>query len=569
MSATKKRRQIGEILIEEGLINKNQLEDALRRSKSQGLRLGEFLEKEGLLTEEQIVDALCSQVSSLSRYDAKTMLPGKELAALLSFREAQALKAVPLMLKKNLLFMAMLDPLNTNSVDKLEDITGLDIEPVICLRREFGDIYAAVYGQYTGLDTVSQNLGNTSDSKDGLELLQKNEEDISDTGSPNDAPVIRMVNAVIAQGVRENASDIHITPCREDIQIRFRIDGLLRLVSHFQKAAGPSIVSRIKVLSGLDISITRIPQDGRFTVRVDGREINIRVSTLPTVHGENVVLRLLDMSTNRVYTLPQLGMSEHDCSMLETYIRRPYGMILSTGPTGSGKSTSLYSILRMISRSDINTVTLEDPVEYRMDGVRQVQLNTRAGMTFASGLRSILRQDPDVIMVGEIRDGETARIALQAALTGHLVLSTLHTNDSTGAISRLMDMGIEPYLVASVLLCSFAQRLVRTICPYCTEEYTPSEAMLRLAGLSKTDGPFLHGKGCRHCGNTGFSGRIGIFEVMPIPPDIQDAISHGKSMQVLRRMAMDHGMISLGEDARAKILAGKTTVEEAARVAIA
>ena len=333
---------------------------------------------------------------------------------------------------------------------------------------------------------------------------------------------------------------------------------------------GTSIVSRIKILANMDISITRVPQDGRFTMMVDRREINVRVSTLPTIYGENVVMRLLDMSTNHVYTLDKLGMSARDAEAIARTIQKPYGMILSTGPTGSGKSTSLYSILQMLNKPDVNAITLEDPVEYRIDGIRQVQLNVRAGMTFASGLRSILRQDPDVIMVGEIRDSETAQIAVQAALTGHLVLSTLHTNDAPGAVSRLMEMHIEPYLVASVLLCSFAQRLVRKVCPHCAEPYDPPRALLELFGIKETDkANFLRGKGCYHCGNTGYLGRIGIFEVMPVTTEIQEAIVRSAHAQEISAIAQRLGVMStLAQDAASKVRAGITTVEEALRAAM-
>jgi type IV pilus assembly protein PilB len=322
-----------------------------------------------------------------------------------------------------------------------------------------------------------------------------------------EAPVVRLVNSILSQAVREGASDVHISPEKEYIQIRFRVDGKLHDVPAPPKSMYLLIVSRLKILSNMDIAISRIPQDGRFTIKMDNKEINIRTSTLPTIYGENMVIRLLDTSSG-VFSLEQLGMAEGDREKVESMVDKPYGMLLSTGPTGSGKSTTIYSLLKKVNKPDVNIVTLEDPVEYRMEKIRQVQLNQKAGMNFASGLRSIMRQDPDVIMVGEIRDPETASIAVQAALTGHRVLSTVHTNDSSGAITRFVDMGIEPFLVASVMLASIAQRLVRNVCPYCKKPHQPPEAALKFWGLDKAVNPnFVVGTGCFYCMDKGYKGR--------------------------------------------------------------
>jgi type IV pilus assembly protein PilB len=333
------------------------------------------------------------------------------------------------------------------------------------------------------------------------------------------------------------------------------------------KSLALPIAARIKILASMDITVSRIPQDGRFTLKMDKRNINVRVSSMPTIYGENIVLRLLDTGTG-VYSLARLGMSEKDRAKIETMVHKAYGMILSTGPTGSGKSTSLLSILNELNSPDTNIITLEDPVEYRIDNIRQVQLNQKAGMTFASGLRAILRQDPDIIMVGEIRDAETAAIAIQAAQTGHRLLSTLHTNDAAGAITRLMDLGIEPFLVASALLVSFAQRLVRTVCPYCAEPYQPSPTALAAWGLDKVENPnFRKGKGCYQCMNTGYKGRTGIFEVLANDEMVQDLILKGKSAQEITRAAVAEGMLNtLKQDAAEKVMQGVTTLEEAASV---
>jgi type IV pilus assembly protein PilB len=379
-----------------------------------------------------------------------------------------------------------------------------------------------------------------------------------------EAPVVRIVNSIIAQAVREGASDIHISPEADRAQLRFRVDGKLREVPSPPKSLMLPIVSRVKILSSMDIAVSRVPQDGRFTVRMEKKEINIRASALPTIHGENIVLRLLDMSSG-VYSLKQLGMSEEDRAKIEAAIVKPYGMILSTGPTGSGKSTSLYAILKELNKPDINIVTLEDPVEYRVEHIRQVQLNRKAGMTFASGLRSILRQDPDVMLVGEIRDSETAGLATQAALTGHRVLSTLHTNDAAGAVTRLNEMGIEPFLVSSVLLISFAQRLIRTVCPYCKEPYAPPMDALKAWGLDQVEGAdFQRGRGCIQCMNTGYKGRTGVFEVLQIDETIQHMILRGKTAQDITRAAKRAGTLrTLKDDAADKVILGITTLEEA------
>jgi len=381
-----------------------------------------------------------------------------------------------------------------------------------------------------------------------------------------EAPVVRLANSIFTQAIRDGASDIHISPQQNNVQLRFRIDGKLLEVPSPPKSLFLPIIARMKILANMDITISRIPQDGRFTLKVDKKEINVRVSSIPTIHGENIVMRLLDMSGG-IYTLDRLGMGAADMEKIESMSHKPYGMMLSTGPTGSGKSTSLYAILSAINKPDINIITLEDPVEYRINNVRQVQLNRKAGMTFASGLRSILRQDPDVIMVGEIRDGETAAISVQAAQTGHRVLSTVHTNDAAGAITRFIDMGVEPFLISSVLLVSFAQRLIRTVCPYCKESYNPPPKALAAMGITPQEiknATFQRGKGCYQCKNTGYKGRTGLFEVLVNDEMVQDMILRKMSSQEITRAVVDAGkLITLRQDAVKKVLQGITTLEEA------
>ena len=472
-------------------------------------------------------------------------------------------------MRSGVLCVGLLDAHDFQTLDKIEEIAHCQMEPVLCLKKDFVRLFTAVYGEYSAVGEMLDNAAGAAETSPVQTAVQSAVKDQELEGDVSEAFVIKLVNMIIAEALKAGASDIHINPEKTEIKVRYRVEGLLRRASTIPVSMGSAVASRIKIMSNMDISETRLPQDGRFTVKAEGREVNIRVSTLPTTYGENIVLRLLDSRSGIIYDLPKLGMNQADYATITRCIRKPYGMILSTGPTGSGKSSSLYAILKMLNREDVNIITLEDPVEYRLPGVRQVQLNVRAGMTFSSGLRSILRQDPDIIMVGEIRDKETAEIAVQAAMTGHLVLSTLHTNDALSAVYRLVDMGVPSYLVTSVLLCTFAQRLVRTICPNCRQEYVPAEGMLRDLGLKPEDGPFYHGAGCPQCGGTGYSGRMAIFEVMPMSEEINQMVLKGESMQTVYRRALENGLHTMRRDAADKIRAGLTTCEEALRVTMA
>ena len=568
--AARQRLRLGELLLSAHLITPQQLEDALKGQRKSGMKLGEYLVKHGICNENDVVNAVCNQLG-IERYSPSQYALDMDLVRLIPPDVAQKTSCVPLQLRGNVLYVACLDPLNIDALDRIEIVSNNEVEPVMCLTQEFNHLFSALYGKFSDMGDMMESLATIAPmpSDGGEDILLASETPSDDPGQPDRAPVVRLVNSILTQAVREGASDVHISPEKESVQVRFRVDGKLRETPSPPKNLVASIVSRIKILGNMDISITRVPQDGRFTMLVDNREINVRVSCLPTIYGENVVLRLLDMSANHTHTLDNIGMDSRDIETITQTIHKPYGMILSTGPTGSGKSTSLYAILQILNKPDINAITLEDPVEYRIAGIRQVQLNRRAGMTFASGLRSILRQDPDVIMVGEIRDNETAEIAVQAALTGHLVLSTLHTNDAPGAVSRLMDMGIEPYLVASVLLCSFAQRLVRKVCPHCAEPYEPSPVQLQLFGISPDDtATYRRGRGCVQCGYTGYLGRTGIFEVMPVPEELQEMIIQRRHAQDISRRAQQLGIMNtLAMDAARKVRAGITTLEEAMRVA--
>ena len=558
------KKKLGQMLVDENMLTEEQLNKALADQEKAGLKLGQYLVRRGIITEQQIVDVLGRQLR-LRKYHPDMFPFDVELSKVISIEVAQKHQVAPLRKRGRLLTIAMMDPLDINALDFIETLTNCEVEAVVCTERELNQLISSLYGIQSGLGSVLESM-----EIEAQPFKEKDEDDTADIqlaslqNMAGEAPIIRLVNSIFAQAVREGASDVHISPQKNSIQVRFRIDGKLHEVPSPPKALFLPIIARIKILSNMDITVTRMPQDGRFTLRMEKKEINVRVSSIPTIYGENVVLRLLDTSAG-VYSLDRLGMVKSDSERLRSIIQKPYGMILSTGPTGSGKSTSIYAVLNELNRPDSNIMTLEDPVEYRIDNIRQIQLNRKAGMTFASGLRSILRQDPDIIMVGEIRDAETAAIAVQAAQTGHRVLSTVHTNDAVGAITRFIDMGIEPFLLASTLLACIAQRLVRTVCPYCREPYNPPEKILASWGLENWDfANFQRGRGCNQCLNTGYKGRTGLFEVLVNDEMIQDLIMKRKSAHEITRKAIDAGNLkTLKYDAGNKVLRGITTLEEA------
>lgn len=560
----KLKKKLGEILVEGSLITEKQLYKALPIQKKSNLKLGQFLVQQGVVSEAQVVDMISSQLN-IEQYSAVKYPLDTELANVLPADMAFKYQAAPLKKSGLLLTIAMLDPVDINAIDAIEVYTNNEVETLICTEQDLNQLLSGLYGTYSGIGGVLEDMEEMQYDKEADKPQTTEDVEVSSLqGMAEEAPVIRLVNSILSQGVREGASDIHISPEKDYVQVRFRVDGKLHEVPAPPKAMFLPIISRLKILSNMDISISRIPQDGRFTVKMKNKEINIRSSTMPSIYGENLVLRLLDTSSG-ILSLERLGMSENNRQQIETMIRKPYGMILSTGPTGSGKSTSLYSILKAINQPDINIVTVEDPVEYRIEKIRQIQLNRKAGMTFADGLRSILRQDPDVIMVGEIRDSETATIAVQAALTGHRVFSTLHTNDAAGAITRFIDMGIEPFLVSSVMIASFAQRLVRTICPQCKTSYKPPDELLEFWGLDKSEtNNFKQGKRCFNCMHTGYKGRTGIYEVLVIDDMIQKMILKNNTSQEIGRAAKQAcNLTTLKENAAEKIKQGITTFKEA------
>jgi len=562
------KKKLGEMLVEGGLLTEEQLQQAVARHNRKQMKLGQFLVREGMLSGSQIADLVSKQLK-IDKYRPDKYPLNMELSKVIPVEVAQKFQLAPLQKSRYLLTVAMVDPMDIKALDAVEVLTNSEVEAVICTDQQLNHLIGNIYGTYSGIGGVLEDMDemqieNEEDTEKRLTATEDVELD-SLQDMAEEAPVVRLVNSILSQAVREGASDVHISPEKDFVQVRFRVDGKLQEVPAPSKAMFLLIISRLKILANMDIALSRTPQDGRFTIRMDNKEINIRASTLPTIYGENIVLRLLDTSSG-IYSLKQLGMAPDDRKKVKNAIFKPYGMILSTGPTGSGKSTTVYAMLKRINQPDVNIVTLEDPVEYRIEKIRQIQLNRKAGMTFSSGLRAIMRQDPDVIMVGEIRDRETAAIAVQSALTGHRVLSTVHTNDAAGAITRFVDMGIEPFLVSSVMMISIAQRLVRRICDYCKKPYEPPREALNFWGLGKhEDTRFVHGTGCFNCMDKGYRGRIGVYEVLPINEMVQDMILNRSTAQEISRVAQKEGILkTLKEDAASKILKGTTTLEEAA-----
>jgi type IV pilus assembly protein PilB len=545
-------KKLGELLVEQGYITPHQLEEALEEQKVTGDNLGEILVRNGWISREELNHVIATKIGISTFSLANYIIPG-EVIKLIPQDVALKYKVIPVFKVGNTLTVAMADPTNIFIIDELTRITGCSIEPVLADEMEIRKAQDQYYGGGTIYEIIS------SIDKEKLKDSVKLEEE---------APIVKLVNILIADAVKRNASDIHIGPEERLVEIRYRIDGILHRYTSLPKYLQSAVISRIKIMAGLDIAERRLPQDGRILMKIGNREIDFRVSTCPTIHGENVVLRILDKSS-MVLGLENLGFPPKELAIFEELISQPYGIILVTGPTGSGKTTTLYSALQKINREDINIMTVEDPVEYQFPHIHQVQINPKAGLTFANTLRSFLRQDPDVIMVGEIRDLETAEIAVQAALTGHLVLSTLHTNDAPTAFTRLIDMGVEPFLVSSSLLGVLAQRLVRKVCTRCKEEYIPSLELLKALGIEgkvSSSIKFVRGKGCKICNNSGYRGRTAIFELLKSTSEIQRLVLKKASADEIREVARSQGMKTLREAAIDKLLQGVTTAEEVIRV---
>jgi type IV pilus assembly protein PilB len=548
------KRHLGDLLVQAGLVSAADLARALEVQKSSGHRLGEVLVALGLVTEADVARAIAVQLGI-------PFLPDHELqvnmavAGLIPPSVARRTCALPVREQPGLLYLAMADPLDVFSLDEIRHLTRRRVQPIAATRK---GLLKAI-SQYERLAALGQRESSPVDPPVAPTL----------TPEPDDAPIVQLVNELIDRAILEKASDIHIEPADTQFRVRFRVDGFLREIVSPPKEYHPSVVARIKVLAGLDIAERRAPQDGRIELRDRGRNVDLRVSTLPTVFGEKVVLRLFDRS-RPLTRLPELGFSEEIYRHYTDCARRPHGMLLVTGPTGSGKTTTLISTLAFINTADRNIVTIEDPVEYQLPGVNHVQVNPRAGLSFADGLRAILRQDPNIIMVGEIRDTETADVAVRSALTGHLVLSTLHTNDAAGALTRLLDMGVEPYLIASSVLGVLAQRLVRRVCNHCREAYEADAGTFRSYRCNPTSGDRVRvyrAVGCPRCSGTGYAGRFPIFEFLRVTPAIREMVTQRAPLPELRALAMKEGMQLLIQDGLSKALEGWTTPEEVFRVA--
>ena len=556
----KKTKQLGEVLLDEGLITQDQLGTALAEQQRVGRSLGRVLIDLGLIREPDLVSALARKIG-LNFVDLSDFQIDPSAASLIPEQVARRYRAVPIGYEDSMLVVAMSDPANVFALDDIRTITGKQVKPVVATASDV-DQAIRKYGQFDqSVEDISAEAASKAEEKTA-DLTQVE-------AAMEEAPIVRLVNLLITQAVTDRASDIHLEPAEGDIRIRYRIDGVLHEVMRSPKNIQNALISRLKVMADINIAERRVPQDGRVGLVVGGRAVDLRVATLPTVYGEKVVLRILD-KTSVLLRLEDLGFLEGPYQRFEGAFRKPYGTILATGPTGSGKSTSLYATLNIINTPDRNIITIEDPVEYRLPGVNQIQVNVKAGLTFASALRSILRADPDVVLVGEIRDRETALIAMEAALTGHLVLSTLHTNDAASSITRLIEMGVEPYLVASALDCVVAQRLARKLCERCREEYEPTEAELEGAGVPPDSGVerLFRPVGCPACGKTGFRGRVGLYEVMLVTEEIEKLTVERISSEDIRKVAMEQGMITLRQDGLEKVRMGLTSIEEVFRVVV-
>ncbi len=553
-------KQLGDILLEGGLVSPIQLEAAYEEQQRVGRALGRVLIEQGVLTESQLVAALAAQIGlrfvDLSEFSVDGSAVGRVPGAV-----CRRHSAMPIGFQDGKLLVAMADPANVFAIDDLRSLTGMDVKPVVSTR---GDIAAAI-DRYYRADSDLDDISAVLDAQEEEDDLSKVKEIVED------APIVKYVNLLITQAIQDRASDIHLEPTEHDLRVRFRIDGVLHEVMRSPKAIQSGVISRLKIMADINIAERRIPQDGRLSVNAQGKKVDLRVATLPTVWGEKVVMRILDNSTARL-DLADLGFSESNYERYGRSFTKPYGMILVTGPTGSGKSTTLYATINIISRPEVNVITVEDPVEYRLPGINQVQTNNKAGLTFASALRSILRSDPDIVLIGEIRDHETGQIAVEAALTGHLVLSTLHTNDAPSAVTRLTEMGIEPFLVGSALDAVLAQRLARRLCTKCKEAYTPTPESLVASRFPWQDSENLpelfRPVGCSVCAKTGYKGRLALHEVMVVSDEVERLAVERASASAIAQVAREQGMVTLRDDGLAKVMAGVTSVDEILRVVV-
>ncbi|RLA95488.1 MAG: type II secretion system protein GspE [Deltaproteobacteria bacterium] len=566
MEADYSQKLLGQILVEQKKLSPEELERVLLTQKETKFRIGHQIINLGFVSEDDVLRALSLQLNvpfiSSREYPAKPVIMD---GIPLKFMKQN--KFVPISLRDGELTIAMHDPLDVYTIESLAMATGLKIKAGIGKEEDILKAIEDLYGSgASSMERIIEDI-----NKNGDDLLPENQEDIEHLRDmASEAPVIKLVNLIISRAVEYGASDIHFEPYENEFKIRYRIDGILHDVESPPKRLQPAIISRIKIMAKLNIAERRLPQDGRIRLRVMGKEIDFRVSTIPTMLGESVVMRILDRSSV-ILDLEKLGFPADTLKKFEELILKPYGMILVTGPTGSGKTTTLYAALEKINSPEKKIITVEDPVEYQLKGINQIQIKPQIGLTFASGLRSIVRQDPDVILVGEIRDFETAEIAIQSALTGHLVFSTLHTNDAAGAITRLIEMGVEDYLISSCLIGLMAQRLVRVLCPHCRIPCQPDPHVLEEMGIDLDEGSkveIFEAQGCEKCAHTGYRGRTGIYELLPVTDEIKDLILKRSDAGVIKRKAVESGMRTLRQDGWEKVKKGITSVAEVLRVTL-
>jgi type IV pilus assembly protein PilB len=567
------KKPLGQILLEKSLINQEQLDEALKVQKNTTEQIGRILVELGFVSEKDVLRAHAEQLG-IPFLELDRTSVDEDVAKAIPQSVVQRYNAVPIRRSGNRLTVAMADPTNVFALDDIRLITGYEIDPMLAAPDDIG---ALMRGTDNGasqesLNTALQALdgGAAAMLADDMDLTGGGADEDVDRGATleDEAPIIRVVNVIIQQAIKDRASDIHIEPDRRGVRVRYRVDGVLHEVMQVPKYVHAPLISRIKIMGDMNIAERRLPQDGRIHVRHEGKDFDLRVSSLPTVFGEKVVMRILDQSSILI-GLNKLGMFAETQAELESVVIQPNGMILSTGPTGSGKTTTQYSVLNKINSVEKNIITIEDPVEYQLRGLNQVHVNRKAGLTFANAMRYFVRQDPDIIMVGEIRDLETAETAIQAALTGHLVLSTLHTNDAPSAVTRMVDMGVEPFLIAASVIGVLAQRLARNICANCKEPYKPPADALRRVGFKLEDMDsivFYRGRGCEVCRHSGYKGRLGIFELMLMNEETQDLIVKRAPLSEVRNSALANGMKTLKMDGFQKVVEGRTTVEEVMRV---
>lgn len=553
--------RLGDLLISAGVIRPEQLNDALAIQKKTRERLGDVLINNGIITEQQLIEALQMQLG-VDFVDLTAVSIPLELARFVPRSIAKKYCVVPVKLQKDELYVAMSDPLNFEAQEEIKSASHKQVVPMIATRRAVEQAIATLYGNEGTARAIEEMKREAGSNQADIVPVQMSK--AVDNGAA-EAPTIRFVNSVIERAITERASDIHLEPQEGEMVVRMRIDGVLRRIFTVPANLQATVIARLKIMGGMNIAERKIPQDGRAMVTAKDKEIDLRISSIPTIYGEKIVLRLLDKSSGHI-NRKTIGLEGEDEKKYDRLLKNSSGVILIVGPTGSGKSTTMCAMIQELCNEQTNIMTLEDPVEYNIPGANQCQINEKTGMTFAAGLRSILRQDPDVISVGEIRDGETASIAVRAAITGHLVISTLHTNDAVSTISRLVDIGVEPYMISSALRGVVSQRLVRKICPQCRKAYTPTEEEKRMVGIAENeDVTFYKGEGCQECGRTGYRGRRGVFEILTLDAALRREVANNASNEELTKTALENGFVTMKDNCRRLVLEGVTTVAEAAK----